>query len=388
MRKHRIIWGILWCLSLLAISFYGGAVSFGFFFGATFAPVVSLIYLLCVYFRFKVYQEAGSRNVVAGQPVPYYFILQNDDFFAFSGVSVRMFSRLSFVEEVPDGIEYELLPHESYRYETSLVCRYRGEYEVGIREVVVTDFFRLFRIRYAIPGRIKALVCPRLVELAELKSVPEQELLARQENQGSQEPDIVVRDYVAGDELKQIHWKATAREGKLQVRNRIGEEKQGISIMFDTHRYSSVPEEYLPVENKILELVLALALFWAKKHIPLLACSMQKGGLQRYRLSDAAKFQDFYGSMSRVAFEKEENTAVLLTEALHDREVLGSRAVFFVLHEMEDKVLFLAERLSAEGIGAVFYLVTDEDMEDCIRKAGSSRTIITIPVEADLQEVL
>ncbi len=79
---------------------------------------------------------------------------------------------------------------------------------------------------------------------------------------------------------------------------------------------------------------------------------------------------------------------MLVTEAVHDWDVLGSRAFFFVLHELEDRGLFLAERLSAEGIAAVFYLVTDEDMEDCIRKAGSIRTIITIPVEADLQEVL
>ncbi|MDE6883329.1 MAG: hypothetical protein K2P48_09465, partial [Lachnospiraceae bacterium] len=53
----------LWLLSLSVISFYGGAVSYGFFFGVALVPVVSAVYLLAVYFRFKIYQKLESRNV-------------------------------------------------------------------------------------------------------------------------------------------------------------------------------------------------------------------------------------------------------------------------------------------------------------------------------------
>ena len=55
-----------------------------------------------------------------------------------------------------------------------------------------------------------------------------------------------MRDYVAGDALKQIHWKATARAQALKVRNRTGEEKTGIAILCDTKRYSGDNREYLP----------------------------------------------------------------------------------------------------------------------------------------------
>ncbi len=389
MGKRRAVWSVLWCLSLAAISFYGGAISFGIFFGLTLVPVISLVYLLCVYFRFKVYQEVESRNVVVGQPVPYHFILQNDDFFAFSGVGVRVFSDLSFVEGVPDGTEYELLPQESYRYDTKLVCRYRGEYEVGIREVVVTDFFRLFRVRYGIPGKIKALVLPRLVELPGMRSVPETDILTGRENPGLRsQPDIPVRDYVNGDSLKQIHWKATAREQRLKVRSRTGEEKQGISIIFDTHRYSDKPKEYLPLENKILELVLALAYFWAKKGLPLLVCSMQGGRMRKDRLQGLWGFQDFYAGMSKVAFGGEENISSLLAGAVRDNELSRSRMVFLVLHAMDKTTLPQWECLQAEGVGAVFYLVTDENVEEYVRKSNDSRKIMAVPVEADLEEVL
>ena len=135
-KKYRFLFLCLWVLSLAAISFSGGAVSYGFFFGMTVLPFVSLFYILCVYLRFKIYQELGSRSMVCGEPTEYFFVLENEEYFAFTGVSIRLFSDFSYVEELPDDTEYELLPGDRFTYETRLVCKYRGEYEVGVKEVV------------------------------------------------------------------------------------------------------------------------------------------------------------------------------------------------------------------------------------------------------------
>ena len=78
----------LWILSLAAITFYGGAVSYGFFFGVSLLPLVCLGYIACVYCRFKIYQEIGSRTMVCGRPESYLFILKNEDFFAYASVSI------------------------------------------------------------------------------------------------------------------------------------------------------------------------------------------------------------------------------------------------------------------------------------------------------------
>ena len=67
MKKNRIMLGILWILSIIGISFYGGAVSYGFFFALTLMPIISYVYLLCVYFRFHIYQEVQSREMICRQ---------------------------------------------------------------------------------------------------------------------------------------------------------------------------------------------------------------------------------------------------------------------------------------------------------------------------------
>lgn len=385
MRMRRWILLVLWLLSLVAISFYGGAVSYGFFFGVTFVPVVAVVYLLCVYFRFKIYQKLESRNVVCGQPVPYFFVLQNDDHFAFTSVGVRLFSSFSFVEKLPDGMSYELPPGDNYTFETKLVCKYRGEYEVGVKEIVITDFLRLFQVSYRVPETIRALVLPKVVRLSELYCIADvQALLQRETYRAQTEPDVVVREYVPGDALKQIHWKVTARERKLKVRNRTGEEKAGIAILCDTKRYADDNREYLPLENKMLETLLALTVYFAQRNM---ACDISYGqrGMVRRHVEDLKDFDVFYRQVSGIDFAKEESVEMTGRQAMTGGVWQDCRILFFVLHVWSDALWEMAEQIAASGGIAVLCLVTDENMDAYLKLGSMRKRVVALPVEAELE---
>lgn len=65
-------------------------------------------------------------------------------------------------------------------------------------------------------GAQKVIVAPRLIKIHELKSVSDIGVMVLRESvKQAAEYDIVAREYVSGDALKQIHWKATARERKI-----------------------------------------------------------------------------------------------------------------------------------------------------------------------------
>lgn len=388
MKTRRGIFFLLWILSLIAISFYGGAISYGFFFGMTLVPVISFAYLLLVYLQFRIYQEIESRSIICKQPMPYYFVLQNSTFYAFAGISARLFSGLSYVLEMPDDEEYELLPGDRYACRTKLVCKYRGEYEVGVKEIIITDFFRLFRLRYAIPSTIKALVYPRIIHKKELSSIQDIVAFRCQETPFMQtEPDAVVRDYTAGDALKLIHWKATAKEQKLKTRCLLGEEKQGIVFLYDTKRYSEDAFVYLPLENQILETILALGVFFAKKNTPFTVFYGQKG-MRRSHVEGINQFEAFYQETAKVVFDDRENIAELLRQLIEQGILLSSNTFVIILHEMSDELMGILQMLSAGGLSIVLYTITDEDMEQYIRQGNSRLKIIALPIEADLEELL
>lgn len=384
MKVRRCILGGLWILSLTAISFYGGAVSYGLFFGVTLIPVISLIYLFCVYSRFKIYQETTKRNLVCGKPAPYFFVLQNEDWFAYTSISVRMHSSFSYAEETFENMEYELLPGDKITCSTNLVCRFRGEYEIGVKEVVLTDFFRLFRFRYAVSGQIKAEVSPKIVEITELKSIADLPISMSAADSGSIEPDIIVRDYVEGDSLKQIHWKATARERKLKVRLMTGKENQSISIFCDTRRYSEDRDKFLPLENKILETFLAVGRFFAGMEKEFYAWYGQNGVVKKH-VDGMEEFNVFYRAVSDINFDKSESFQRVLEQVTEQGALWGSGLVFCVIHELDPAIMDATEKFTANGAIVVIYVITDREPKDYLRQGSMRRRIVVIPVGAQLE---
>ncbi|MBO5554871.1 MAG: hypothetical protein J5941_05000, partial [Solobacterium sp.] len=136
-RNFRILLG-LWILSIIGISLRGGPVTYGIFFLLTLLPVSSLFYIWLVILLFKIFQDLEGKELIANHPAVFCFVLQNESFLLFSGVRVRFYSDFSEISGLSDDIEYELMPKERIERKTDLVCKYRGNYEVGVRTIEVT----------------------------------------------------------------------------------------------------------------------------------------------------------------------------------------------------------------------------------------------------------
>lgn len=391
MRVRRCILGICWLLSLILISTYGGTVSYGIFFGLTLIPFVSFLYILFVWIFHRIYQEIGSRNIVCGQSVPYYFVLKNESCFAFAGIRIIFDSDFSYVEELPDEIEYALLPGEQYKYETSFVCKYRGEYEVGIKEIVISDFWGLFGMKFAVRERKKVIAAPKLIQLDELKSVSDISAMLQSENLQVTELDVVTREYSIGDTLKQINWKVTAREGKLMSRKPIGEEKRGVALMFDTRRCDKDPGVYLPIENKVLEIALALALFMSKSNTPVSYFYHQnsaRNDIENGMLSGLKDIEELYEQMKRVQFDAGTDMGTDLLKIHQEGHLMDKAIVFMILHEMDDDALKVTYQLAENDTIVICYVVTDENIDELCSTSDLSRRIIAITPEEELEGVL
>lgn len=388
LKTRRRIWLIIWILSIVTISNYGGPISYGFFFAVTLLPIISFVYLIFVFSFFKIYQKLDSRDVVCGKSTPYLFILRNEGYYPFASVSVKLFSFFSYVDNMNEDTEYELLHGDEYTFETKLVCKYRGEYEVGIREIEITDFLRLFRLRYKVPSTIRALVKPKITRLSYLNSVDSINSLSKKDYvQAQTEPDVLVRDYVVGDSIKHIAWKISAREQTLKVRQFVGEEKQGIVILGDTRRHSKDMKEYLPVESKILEVLSSLGMFLAENSVAYTTYYSQ-GNINSCTVESLSGYQEYYNKLDKVRFNQSESFEVVMKELLEKGVLWNSKIVFCVIQQMNDHIMDMVNKLSQAGITVVLYIVTEENYDEYVKQSNERRKIITIPVEGELEGIL
>jgi uncharacterized protein (DUF58 family) len=104
----------------------------------------------------------------------------------------------------------------SYRLE----CLGRGSYRFGPAQLEAGDPFGFYLSGKEMPQRDSLVVYPRLLPLEELNLPPRNPLGEIKARQLIRDPlrTVGIRDYHPEDPLKDVHWTATARTGRLQTR--------------------------------------------------------------------------------------------------------------------------------------------------------------------------
>ena len=388
MKRNRIILIILWIMSLVGISFFGGTVSYGFFAAVTLVPLVSFVYLLLVFLRFKIYQRMDSRHVVADEQSDFYITLQNEDYFAFTSIRMNLYSGFSELAGIDGSAEYELMPRTGIKRDTKLLCRYRGEYEAGVKEVVIRDFLNLFSFTYRNPEPFRVTVLPRIVVLDSVRTVEESLGAMADTYNATGEPDVVVREYQPGDDARMIHWRASAGKGKLLVRKTVGIEKQGISIAMEPGRYSDDPESFFPLENRICEIVIALTMYYLNARTPVTVFMLQDD-LSADRVRDTDGFNAFYSRISAYRFDQKQDKQGKMSDLLSGNgAVINSKILILVLYDISPETENLIRSLGQSGVYILVYIV-NESREKDYSSLNLPRCMIHISApDTDLREVL
>ena len=383
-KKHRrLILLIFFILSLVLISIYGGTISYALFYAVLVIPAISAIYLIYVYYSFTIYQEIKTRNIVAGELIPYSFILKNEGYTAFTKINVKVYSDFSDVTDVPDDHAFRLFPGEKVEYNSTIRCRYRGEYRVGVNRLIITDFLELFSFSYRIASQIDAIVKPRIIDVDIHDDIPDLDVFIHSNYKGDiNEPDLVVRDYREGDSLKRIHWKSSAKSLELKVRNDIGILQDRILLLVDFERVSHDIHEYLPSENGILEQSIGLLYHFVFKKIPI-QLAYHNGKLCSTSISDIARFNYIYEELSAINFQTGNSFISLFEQACHQGMVNSAQVILMVVHYMNSDLFAELAKLSLTSKVTVVYVVSKEDISEYSRQSTERFKIVKVKMDYD-----
>ena len=384
--KTTVILMIIFAIALTGVSFYGGPVTYVFLSLCVLIPAVCLIYIAFVIFSLKIYQRSDGRGMTASVPTDFYITLKNEGKFSFSSIRMIFYSSFSTITGLDDSTVYELAPGSSVTRKTQLVCRYRGEYLVGIKEIEVRDFLCLFKVTYKIKEPLSVIVAPAIVQLSELKSADNNEDFDRDSIFERTEPDITVREYVPGDNVRLIHQKASAVMQKPMVRQLTGGEKCGILIVMEADRHGTVTEEYLPVENRIIESVLALSLYYIKNNIPV-DVVYHTDTIRHIFVRDYAGYDRLYAEMRKYSFRDEGTTVKMLNELSFGPYPLTQREMIFVLFDAGAAKLDLIGKINLSGVPVRVYAVNEEPGKNAGYEMLPEK-IIRIGTSAPTEDVL
>lgn len=146
----------------------------------------------------------------------------------------------------------------------------RGEYHFGNILVFAATPIHLITRRFRIDAEEMIPVYPGFLELYKYQ------LLSRtflRENSGTNRMRKIgqsmefeqIRDYVTGDDIRSLNWKASARRGNLMINNFIDERSQQVYCIIDKGRLMKMPFEGLTLLDHAINSCLVLSNVCLKK---------------------------------------------------------------------------------------------------------------------------
>lgn len=162
---------------------------------------------------------------------------------------------------MPQEISIDAPPFVKKNYRSVARCPHRGNYEVGVTRIAVSDVFSLLEFsRKSQKKPLRVEVYPRaaVVPCMRLKPSdvgPEFRSSATEDNASPSD----IRLWQDGDELKKVHWKLSLRKQELMVRTFEESARPDTLIIPDLSEITALSDQKLTMEDCICEAALSAA---------------------------------------------------------------------------------------------------------------------------------
>jgi uncharacterized protein (DUF58 family) len=170
------------------------------------------------------------------------------------GLALEQFGGMQLPIELPS-----LEPNESATITTELPTDSRGVFRVGPLDVTRADPFGLVRSGEPDEGITRLWVHPLVHRLEPFPSGIARDLEGPDSGEALEGGVTfhTLRDYVRGDDLRQIHWRSSARANKLMVRHNVDTHQPRSLVILDTRASSYTAESFEDAIRAAASIVMA-----------------------------------------------------------------------------------------------------------------------------------
>ena len=288
--------------------------------------------------RFDIWIYIRSRSVLPFAPIELECNLPDRD----SG----LFSAKRVYASVP--------PFGSCRISVPAMHRYRGAYIAQVSRISMYDPLRVIRIRRRISADATLIFLPRRLEIGEIDGAAHGENSASVVSllSGEREDFSHVREYLTGDIMQLVHWKLTAKQDELMIKQ-FDETTECRNAVLCDYRFEGDMSSIMRRSDAVIEAAAALALSSARAGVE---CTVDLGewsGEHRTEIKDMADFERLF---SLLAVLPSKLDVMDFTELVGGYIRSGYSTLFLVTSSLTEQVIALAD-LAAENFGGQVALV-------------------------------
>ena len=196
----------------------------------------------------------GDKNDISIEVKSHYFF----------GTAVYIIDELpAQLQERDFSIRQWIKPKQVKSFHYQVTPTQRGEYLFGRVHLYFASVLGLVNRRFTMPLEQVVSVYPSFMQMRKYQLVSQTAYTGEQGSQrlrkiGQSMEFEQIKDYVTGDDIRTINWRATARRGQLMVNNYVDEKSQQVYCIIDKGRLMKMPFNGLSLLDYSINTVLAL----------------------------------------------------------------------------------------------------------------------------------
>ncbi|UMB61575.1 DUF58 domain-containing protein [Lutibacter sp. A80] len=164
-----------------------------------------------------------------------------------------------------------LNPQENYNFEYEVIPVERGEYHFGNLNVFISSPLKIIAKRYRFQENEMVAVYPSYIQMKKYEFLAISNRLTefglkKIRKIGHTLEFEQIKNYIAGDDVRTINWKATAKRSQLMVNQYQDEKSQPIYSIIDLGRVMKMPFEELKLLDYAINSTLAFSNIALKKN--------------------------------------------------------------------------------------------------------------------------
>lgn len=333
MFKNRVLYACIFLSALIFAYFFGGKVPYGFLYVVILMPIISFLYTLVILIRFKYTESLDKGFITKGDIVNYNLSIHNEDFFLYPYMRINFCGDDSIFKDQFQSKNLSILPFKDKKYTFELECKYRGNYDIGIKSVQIEDFFGLFRLTYKNLVAKHITVYPRIVFL-ERFSLKTNYICETNSTLNNRFEDMTtvsdIRKYAYGDSLKKIHWKLTAKTRNMMVKNFQSTTQTSSVIFLDLQKSPYSHEVNTIIEDKVLESCISVIYYCLHNWVPINLVYFKDEIINR-TAGSPLDFNEIYDTLTTISFIEKVGLKDLMKVHLMDN-ITNSNLVLCTSH--------------------------------------------------------
>ena len=185
---------------------------------------------------------------------------------------------VSIIDELPVQFQKRDFEHrsvldknEDYQFEYSLRPVERGEYHFGSLIVFASSPLKIIKRKYTFEKGRTVPVYPSIIQMQQydflaISNHLTEMGLKKMRRIGHTQEFEQIKEYVSGDDIRTVNWKATAKQNNLMVNQYQDEKSQPVYSIIDTGRVMKMPFNDLKLLDYAINSTLAFSNVALKRH--------------------------------------------------------------------------------------------------------------------------